>query len=91
LPGSARLRWFLVAVLARRVPKRTRFRARREAPPEVWFRILHIAPDRHNGLPVVEFYEQTVEIALDFKGAFESGGREASEERGYLRASTCLR
>lgn len=48
-------------------------RTRRQGPPEVWFRILHVAPVGHNGVPEAEFHEQTVEIALGPKGAFESG------------------
>jgi hypothetical protein len=48
-------------------------RTRRQGPPEVWFRILHVAPVGHNGVPEAEFHEQTVEIALGPKGAFENG------------------
>ena len=32
--------------------------------PEVWFRILHVAPDGHNGASAARYREQTVEIAL---------------------------
>jgi len=55
------------------LPERTRFRTQREGPPEVWFRILHVAPDSHNVSPEAELLEQTVEIALGPKGAFENG------------------
>jgi len=41
--------------------------------PEVWFRIVHIAQEGHNGGPVATYREQTVEIALGPKGAFENG------------------
>jgi hypothetical protein len=34
------------------------------AEPEVWFRILHVAPDGHDPAPVAAYREQTVEIAL---------------------------
>ncbi len=54
------------------LPKRNSIRTRHEKSHEVWFRILHVAPG-HNGLPLVEFHEQTVEIALGPKGAFEDG------------------
>jgi hypothetical protein len=40
------------------------------AEPEVWFRILHVAVD---GAPVAAYREQTVEVALGPKGAFENG------------------
>jgi hypothetical protein len=43
------------------------------AEPEVWFRIVHISQEGHNGGPVVAYREQTVEIALGPKGAFENG------------------
>jgi hypothetical protein len=56
-----------------RLPKRNSFRTRRQGPPEVWFRILHVAPDGHNGVTEAELLEQTVEIALGPKGAFENG------------------
>jgi hypothetical protein len=55
------------------LPKRTRFRTRQEGPPEVWFRILHIAPDGNNIFTEADLIEQTVEIALGPKGAFENG------------------
>ena len=48
----------------------------RVAEPEVWFRILHVAVDGHNpvsGAPVATYRDQTVEIALGPKGAFENG------------------
>jgi hypothetical protein len=41
--------------------------------PEVWFRIVHLAQDSQNGAPVAANREQTVEIALGPKGAFEKG------------------
>ena len=41
--------------------------------PEVWFRIVHLAQDNHSGAPVAAYREQTVEIALGPKGAFENG------------------
>jgi hypothetical protein len=40
------------------------------AQPEIWFRIVHVAVD---GAPVAAYREQTVEIALGPKGAFENG------------------
>jgi len=39
--------------------------------PEVYFRIVHVALDAANGTPA--YREQTVEIALGPKGAFENG------------------
>ena len=49
---------------------RTRFGV---VEPEVWFRIVHVAGDGHHGVPVASYCEQTVEIALGPKGAFENG------------------
>lgn len=43
------------------------------AEPEVWFRIVHVALDGPGGAPVAAYREQTVEIALGPKGAFENG------------------
>jgi hypothetical protein len=54
-------------------PERSRFRTRREGPPEIWFRILHVAPDGNNFLTEADLIEQRVEIALGPKGAFENG------------------
>lgn len=45
----------------------------RQLEPEVWFRIVHVAQDGHYGAPVATYREQTVEIALGPKGAFENG------------------
>jgi hypothetical protein len=39
----------------------------------VYFRIVHVAPKGHNGAPLAAYREQTVEITLGPKGAFESG------------------
>lgn len=55
------------------MPKRSRFRTQRDGPPEVWFRILHIAPDGNNVFAEADLIEQRVEIALGPKGAFENG------------------
>jgi hypothetical protein len=41
--------------------------------PEIYFRIVHLSHVVHPGAPVVAYREQTVEIALDPKGAFDSG------------------
>ena len=41
--------------------------------PEVYFRIVHVAPNGHHGAPVAAYREQTVEIALGPKGPFENG------------------
>jgi len=43
------------------------------AEPEIYFRIVHIALDARNGGPVAAYREQTIEIALGPKGAFENG------------------
>lgn len=43
------------------------------AEPEIWFRIVHVALDAAAGAPVAAYREQTVEIALGPKGAFENG------------------
>ncbi len=40
---------------------------------EIWFRIVHITLDGPDGAPVAAYREQTVEIALGSKGAFENG------------------
>jgi hypothetical protein len=41
--------------------------------PEIYFRIVHLARTSHNDAPVAAYREQTVEIALGPKGAFENG------------------
>jgi hypothetical protein len=41
--------------------------------PEVWFRIVHLSQEGHNGTPMAAYREQTVEIAFGPKGAFENG------------------
>ena len=43
------------------------------AGPQVWFRIVHIAPDGHHRTLGDTIREQTVEIALGPKGAFKNG------------------
>jgi len=43
------------------------------AEPEIWFRIVHVALEGPDGAPVAAYREQTVEIALGPKGAFENG------------------
>ena len=45
----------------------------RQADPEVWFRIVHLTQDAQSGAPVAAYREQTVEISLGPKGAFENG------------------
>ena len=49
----------------------------RQVDPEVWFRIFHLAQVGHPGSPVAPYCEQTVEIALGPKGAFENGNIDA--------------
>lgn len=39
--------------------------------PEIYFRMVHVAGDGHHDAPVGAYREQTVEFALDPKGAFE--------------------
>lgn len=41
--------------------------------PDVYFRIVHVARNGRNGAHVATYREQTVEIALGPKGAFENG------------------
>jgi len=41
--------------------------------PEVWFRVVHLGQDSQKGTPVAYYREQSVEIALGPKGAFENG------------------
>jgi len=48
-------------------------RTGRQAHPEVWFRILHVAPDGRDGATAAPYREQAVEIALGPKGAFGNG------------------
>ena len=68
LPGGSRLNheW---------LPERNSCRRGRPgwAEPEIWFRIVHVAADGPNGAHVAAYREQTVEIALGPKGAFENG------------------
>jgi hypothetical protein len=45
----------------------------RQVDPEVWFRIVNLAQVGPPGAPVADYREQTVEIALGPKGAFENG------------------
>ena len=45
----------------------------RQAEPDVWFRVVHATQNGHKGAPVAAYREQTVEIALGPKGAFENG------------------
>jgi hypothetical protein len=42
------------------------------AESEVLFRIVHVALEARNGAPEAAYREQTVEIALGPKGAFEN-------------------
>jgi len=63
----------------------------RQADPEVWFRILHLAQNAQSGAPLATCHEQTIEIALGPKGAFENGsigalGRRVSTDRGVSAA-----
>ena len=56
------------------------------AEPEVWFRIVHVALDARTGAPLAAYREQTVEIALGPRGAFENGNvgtltRRAADDR----------
>jgi hypothetical protein len=41
--------------------------------PEIYFRVIHAALKGHNDGPMAAYREQTVEIALGPKGAFENG------------------
>jgi hypothetical protein len=44
------------------------------AEPEIWFRIVHVALESHNGAPVAAYRQQSGEIALGpANGAFENG------------------
>lgn len=45
----------------------------RQAEPEVWFRVVHLAQDVHGGAPVASYREQAFEIALGPKGVLENG------------------
>jgi hypothetical protein len=56
----------------------------RQAGPEVWFRVVHLGQDGHKGTPVAYYREQTVEIALGPKGAFENGIIGALRRRASL-------
>ena len=49
----------------------------RQVDTEVWFRIFHLAQEGHPVAPVAAYREQTVEIALGPKGAFENGNIDA--------------
>ena len=53
----------------------------RPVDPEVWFRIVHLAQVAHSCAPVAAYREQTVEIALGPKGAFENGNMGALTRR----------
>lgn len=45
----------------------------RQPEPEVWLRIVHVAQIGHHGAPAAAYVEQTIEIALGPKEAFENG------------------
>jgi len=47
--------------------------ANRQAEPEVWFRVVHLAKEGLSGAPVATYREQMVEIAPGPRGAFENG------------------
>jgi hypothetical protein len=49
--------------------------------PEVYFRIVHLAQIAHSCAPVAAYREQTVEIALGPKGAFDNGNIGALRRR----------
>ena len=49
--------------------------------PEVYFRIVHAIQNSHNSATVAAYREQTVEIALGPKGAFENGNIGALRRR----------
>jgi hypothetical protein len=49
--------------------------------PEVYFRVVHDAQVRHHGALVAAYREQTVEIALGPKGAFENGATSTLKRR----------
>jgi len=55
------------------MPERSSTRTRLDGPPEIWFRILHIALDVNNIFADADLIEQKVEIALGSKEAFENG------------------
>jgi len=70
-PVSSRL----IENCGKEIPKRNSSRHRRRpgwARPEVWFRIVHIAQEGADRAPVAAYREQTVEIALGPKGAFQT-------------------
>jgi hypothetical protein len=41
--------------------------------PEVWYRVVRVVGDGRHGAPAAAYLEQTVEITIGPKGAFESG------------------
>jgi len=64
------------------LPKGNSMRTRRGwVEPEVFFRIVHAAQVGHHGDPAATHREQTVEIALGPKGAFENGNIGAPTRR----------
>jgi len=50
----------------------------RQAGPAVWFRIVHAAHVSHTDGPMAAYREQSVEIAIGQKGAFENGSGSAT-------------
>ena len=64
----------MLDLILRKIPKCNSIRSRPGwVEPEVWFRIVHVAGDGCHGTPVAAYRQQTVEIALGPKGAFENG------------------
>jgi hypothetical protein len=57
------------------LPKRNSSRNRRPgwAKPEIWFKIVHIAQESKDNALIAAYHEQTVEIGLGPKGAFQTG------------------
>jgi len=53
----------------------------RQVDPEVWFRVVHLAPGGLNCAPMATYHEQMVEIALGPKGSFENGNVGALRRR----------
>ena len=53
----------------------------RQVEPAVWFRVVHLGQFDHRGAAMGYYREQTVEIALGPKGAFENGNIGAMTRR----------
>jgi hypothetical protein len=76
---------------------RMRRSTNRQADPDVWFRIIHLAKNGPHDAPVAHYREQMVEIALGPNGAFQNSNagipprrKSRRDERPAAVVTPCL-